>query len=537
MDDLNLVPRILVIGVGGAGGNAVNNMIESDVQGVEFVAANTDAQALNRSKADSKLQLGANLTKGLGAGMKPEMGFRAAEESLEDIKSMLDGANMCFIAAGMGGGTGTGSAPVIAKVAHEMGVLTVGVVTKPFSFEGRRRMMVADEGVAALRDHVDTLLVIPNQNLFRVTNHDTPLSEAFAMADDVLCKGVRSITDLMVMPGLINLDFADIKTVMEEMGAAMMGTGICSGDNRAMEAAEAAISNPLLDDVSIQGARGVLINITGGYDMTLHEVDEAAHHISNLVDPDATIILGSSFDPNIEGELRVSVVATGVDKEAVPADRPETVAMTHSASASPSPAAVSEASAQNEPSAALALQDELAERLNAQNEVETSAAGALANTGEKTSELPFGSTPAQPKIPTEAPAATAKAETPARPMPVIDDTIYNTPMPEQSDAQSTQEMRSEPTGSKEATARKSGGLNILPWGREAKPQKAERNDEADALLEAVRQQEASSPVAANTSQPAMPPQKTASSQAQTPAASQAQEEDLEIPAFLRRSMR
>ena len=310
-----LRPRITVIGVGGAGGNAVANMIAADVQGVDFIVANTDAQALNASAADRRIQLGLKITQGLGAGSRPEIGRAAAEESLDEVERALEGAHMCFLAAGMGGGTGTGAAPVIAKAARDRGILTVGVVTKPFAFEGARRGRSADAGIEELQQHVDTLIVIPNQNLFRLANSDTTFKEAFQMADEVLQHGVRGITDLMVMPGLINLDFADVRSVMGEMGKAMMGTGEASGDNRAIEAAEKAISNPLLDGVSMRGAKGVIISITGGEDMRLMEVDEAASHIKELVDPDANIIWGSAFNNDLEGKIRVSVVATGIDAD------------------------------------------------------------------------------------------------------------------------------------------------------------------------------------------------------------------------------
>ncbi|HEX8192215.1 MAG TPA: cell division protein FtsZ [Allosphingosinicella sp.] len=312
-----LRPRISVIGVGGAGGNAIANMISSDVQGVDFIVANTDAQALNHSEADTRIQLGPKITQGLGAGSRPEIGKAAAEEAIQEIERAIEGAHMCFIAAGMGGGTGTGAAPVIAKIARDKGILTVGVVTKPFSFEGNRRMRSAENGISELQQHVDTLIVIPNQNLFRIANPNTTFKEAFSMADEVLQQGVRGITDLMVMPGLINLDFADVRSVMGEMGKAMMGTGEASGDNRAIEAAEQAIANPLLDGVSMRGARGVIISITGGEDMRLMEVDEAASHIKELVDPDANIIWGSAFNNDLDGKIRVSVVATGIDAEAV----------------------------------------------------------------------------------------------------------------------------------------------------------------------------------------------------------------------------
>lgn len=309
-----LRPRITVVGVGGAGGNAVNNMIRAKLEGVEFIIANTDAQALTQSLVteDRRLQLGLQVTQGLGAGSKPDVGRSAAEESMEEIAGLLRGSNMVFITAGMGGGTGTGAAPVIARAARESGILTVGVVTKPFHFEGSHRSRTAERGIEELQQYVDTLIIIPNQNLFRIANERTTFADAFKMADDVLYSGVRGVTDLMIMPGLINLDFADIRAVMAEMGKAMMGTGEAQGERRALDAAEAAISNPLLDDVSMNGARGVLINITGGFDMTLYEVDEAANRIRDEVDPEANIIFGSTFDEKLNGTIRVSVVATGI---------------------------------------------------------------------------------------------------------------------------------------------------------------------------------------------------------------------------------
>ncbi|MEO0872020.1 MAG: cell division protein FtsZ, partial [Pseudomonadota bacterium] len=310
-DDLR--PRITVIGIGGAGGNAIENMIAAEIEGVDFIVANTDAQALSSSPAEKRIQLGPEITNGLGAGARPEVGKAAAEETVAEIEAALDGVNMVFIAAGMGGGTGTGAAPVIAEVARRKGVLTVGVVTKPFLFEGTRRMRAAEAGIDELQKHVDTLIVIPNQNLFLIASPDTTFKEAFQMADEVLQQGVRSITDLMVMPGLINLDFADVRSVMSEMGKAMMGTGEGEGENRAKEAAEQAIANPLLDGVSMQGAKGVIISIIGGEDMKLFEVDGAANHIRNLVDEDANIIWGSAFNPDLEGKIRVSVVATGIE--------------------------------------------------------------------------------------------------------------------------------------------------------------------------------------------------------------------------------
>ncbi len=327
-----LRPRITVIGVGGAGSNAVNNMITSHLEGVEFVACNTDAQSLHQSLTERRVQLGSSITQGLGAGARPEIGRAAAEEAIDELLDQLQGSHMVFITAGMGGGTGTGAAPVIARAVREQGILTVGVGTKPFHFEGAHRMRVAEGGLGELQQYVDTLIVIPNQNLFRIANERTTFADAFKLADNVLHMGVRGVTDLMVMPGLINLDFADIRTVMSEMGKAMMGTGEADGERRAIEAAEAAISNPLLDEVSMKGARGVLINITGGPDMTLFEVDEAANRIREEVDPDANIIVGSTLDESISGEMRVSVVATGIEAQ-------ETRAAVAAAAASVSPAA------------------------------------------------------------------------------------------------------------------------------------------------------------------------------------------------------
>ncbi|WP_324074667.1 MAG: cell division protein FtsZ [Erythrobacter sp.] len=326
IDDLR--PRITVIGIGGAGGNAIANMIAAEIEGVEFIVANTDAQALASSPAEKRIQLGPDITGGLGAGARPEVGKAAAEETVLDVEQALAGVNMCFIAAGMGGGTGTGAAPVIAEAARRMGVLTVGVVTKPFLFEGTRRMRAAEAGIEELQKHVDTLIVIPNQNLFLVAKAETTFKEAFQLADEVLQQGVRSITDLMVMPGLINLDFADVRSVMSEMGKAMMGTGEGEGENRALQAAEQAIANPLLDGVSMAGAKGVIISIIGGEDMRLLEVDEAANHIRELVDEDANIIWGSAFNPDLKGKIRVSVVATGIEQSAIGhIERPQPVSL------------------------------------------------------------------------------------------------------------------------------------------------------------------------------------------------------------------
>jgi cell division protein FtsZ len=331
-------PRITVIGVGGGGTNAVDNMLAANLQGVEFVVANTDAQQLMHSRADRRIQLGPHITQGLGAGAKPEVGKAAAEEAADELARHLDGAHMVFITAGMGGGTGTGAAPVIARMARERNILTVGVVTKPFGFEGVRRARCADQGIEELQRHVDTLIVIPNQNLFRMANERTTWREAFKMADQVLYMGVRGVTDLMMAPGLVNLDFADIRTVMAEMGKAMMGTGEADGDNRAIRAAEAAISNPLLEDTSMAGARGLLINITGGDDLTLFEVDQAANRIREEVDEEANIIFGSAIDETLSGRIRVSVVATGIDSPAMSErDRPRLVAMGGGAIPQPQP--------------------------------------------------------------------------------------------------------------------------------------------------------------------------------------------------------
>jgi cell division protein FtsZ len=385
-----LRPRISVIGVGGAGGNAVANMIAADVQGVDFIVANTDAQALNTSSADRRIQLGLKITQGLGAGSRPEIGRAAAEETLEEIERALDGAHMCFIAAGMGGGTGTGAAPVIAKAARDRGILTVGVVTKPFAFEGARRSRSAESGIDELQQHVDTLIVIPNQNLFRLANSDTTFKEAFEMADEVLQQGVRGITDLMVMPGLINLDFADVRSVMGEMGKAMMGTGEAAGENRAIEAAEKAISNPLLDGVSMKGAKGVIISITGGEDMRLMEVDEAASHIKELVDPDANIIWGSAFNNDLDGKIRVSVVATGIEAEAGTQAQPAKVFTFPSR---PAPAAVE---AVSEPKGATAEEDEPLELTDPVESDETAEGDELVLDSDDILTTPVGSPPIAP---------------------------------------------------------------------------------------------------------------------------------------------
>jgi len=333
----DFTPRITVIGVGGGGTNAVDNMINANLQGVEFVVANTDAQQLMHSRADRRIQLGPHITQGLGAGAKPEIGRAAAEEAADELYRHLDGAHMVFITAGMGGGTGTGAAPVIARMARERNILTVGVVTKPFGFEGGRRARAADQGIEELQQYVDTLIVIPNQNLFRMANERTTWKDAFKMADQVLYMGVRGVTDLMMVHGLVNLDFADIRTVMAEMGKAMMGTGEAEGENRAIRAAEAAINNPLLEDTSMAGARGLLINITGGEDLTLFEVDQAANRIREEVDEEANVIFGSAVDESLTGKIRVSVVATGIDTPKADAQRPRLVAVAGGAMPAPQP--------------------------------------------------------------------------------------------------------------------------------------------------------------------------------------------------------
>ncbi|QOG08351.1 cell division protein FtsZ [Aureimonas sp. OT7] len=356
-DITELKPRITVFGVGGGGCNAVNNMINAGLEGVEFVIANTDAQALRSSRAERVIQMGVAVTEGLGAGSQPEVGRAAAEESLDEICDHLLGSHMCFVTAGMGGGTGTGAAPVVARAAREKGILTVGVVTKPFHFEGQRRLRIAELGIEELQKNVDTLIVIPNQNLFRIANDKTTFADAFGMADQVLYSGVACITDLMVKEGLINLDFADVRSVMREMGKAMMGTGEASGEGRAMAAAEAAIANPLLDETSMKGAKGLLISITGGRDLTLFEVDEAATRIREEVDQDANIILGATFDESLEGVIRVSVVATGIDKTAAeafdrqPETRPAAVARQAAAAAAPAARPTQEAPAYPQPAA------------------------------------------------------------------------------------------------------------------------------------------------------------------------------------------
>jgi cell division protein FtsZ len=413
-DITELKPRITVFGVGGGGGNAVNNMITAGLRGVEFVVANTDAQALTMSKSERLIQLGAHVTEGLGAGSQPEVGRAAAEECIDEIVDHLSNTHMCFVTAGMGGGTGTGAAPVVARAAREKGILTVGVVTKPFHFEGQRRMKTADLGIEELQKCVDTLIVIPNQNLFRIANDKTTFADAFAMADQVLYSGVACITDLMVKEGLINLDFADVRSVMREMGKAMMGTGEASGEGRAMAAAEAAIANPLLDETSMKGAKGLLISITGGRDLTLFEVDEAATRIREEVDQDANIILGATFDEELEGVIRVSVVATGIDKLASEMAQPLPTRQTAPKPAAPRPAV------EARPAAQIAQPERVAETAHA--EARPAAADPIAETIRAAETAPQPAfQPAEEFRPHSrifsAPAAEHHAQQPAAPAP------------------------------------------------------------------------------------------------------------------------
>ena len=412
-------PRITVFGIGGAGSNAVNNMIAGDLEGVDFVVANTDAQSLFQSLCEHRVRLGVNITQGLGAGARADIGEVAAEEALDDIQSYLEGNNMVFIAAGMGGGTGTGAAPVIARAAREHGILTVGVVTKPFHFEGSQRMLVAEEGIRKLHQFVDTLIVIPNQNLFRVASEETTFADAFGMADDVLHAGVRGVTDLMVNPGLINLDFADIRTVMGTMGKAMMGTGEAEGENRAMNAAEAAINNPLLDNASIEGARGVLINVTGGTDVTLHEVDAAATRICKQVDENATIIFGTSLDPKMDGHMRVAVIATGIDSDEVRAPVPESTDNIHvlgfsERKGTSSGGAMSSAEAETEAVDAVVAPSSAATGTD-DSDIVIPVADAVAEPAAAAGTA--GTQPASPASATPRPSPSPGAQTPATPEP------------------------------------------------------------------------------------------------------------------------
>lgn len=509
-----LKPRITVFGVGGAGGNAVNNMIEQELEGVEFVVANTDAQALQQSRSDAKIQMGVKVTEGLGAGARATVGAAAAEESIEQIVDHLAGAHMCFITAGMGGGTGTGAAPIIAQAARELGVLTVGVVTKPFQFEGGKRMKQADDGIEALQKVVDTLIIIPNQNLFRLANENTTFTEAFSLADDVLYQGVKGVTDLMVRPGLINLDFADVRAVMDEMGKAMMGTGEAEGQDRAVQAAEKAIANPLLDEISLEGARGVLINITGGYDLTLFELDEAANKIREKVDQEANIIVGSTLDTGMEGRMRVSVVATGIDAVAKTNDlpvprRPMAAPLTQQVTAEAPQAAPEPVEAPAAVAAQAVEEVEVAPTLfddapAAEPTFDAPAAAAAAE-----SDLPPAAY--QPRAEPEIEAPTDAVIAPQRP-------AIGTPSQETLDRLRTAASRSaaaptaEPMESEEAAKPRMGGLNSLISRMTGQPegQPKERPQPPVATLREEAQQ------AAPTSE------------------ADADQERIEIPAFLRR---
>ncbi|MCK1422068.1 cell division protein FtsZ [Bradyrhizobium sp. 182] len=583
-----LKPRITVFGVGGAGGNAVNNMITAGLQGVDFVVANTDAQALTMSKAQRIVQMGTAVTQGLGAGSQPNVGAAAAEEVIDELRDHLSGANMVFVTAGMGGGTGTGAAPVIAKTARDMGILTVGVVTKPFHFEGGRRMRTAEAGINELHKVVDTLLIIPNQNLFRVANEKTTFADAFAMADQVLYSGVACITDLMVKEGLINLDFADVRAVMREMGKAMMGTGEASGDKRALTAAEAAIANPLIDDSSMKGAKGLLISITGGKDLTLFEVDEAATRIREEVDQDANIIVGATFDEALDGLIRVSVVATGIEQAAIARNSQATSAPV----ANPAPQAQQAAAAP-----AVAAESRLADltaRLRADNQRLAERAQKLDAQAPAAAPAPAGAAPRQNvERAALAAIAAAVADVPQAPAPVQtygDVTVRPIaqkptlfPEPEQAPIAMQEPMTPEnfiPPQAERPPVRapRMPRLEELPMPAQAEIRQARGEVEEEtpqksrlSLLQRLanvglgrRDEESEAPIAARTAGPAMPPlperrpQKTVAQQIATsepvseyarrpapqgldmhgrpaPVAPAPQGDDhLDIPAFLRR---
>ncbi|MVA97150.1 cell division protein FtsZ [Nitratireductor sp. CAU 1489] len=528
-DITELKPRITVFGVGGGGGNAVNNMITAGLKGIDFVVANTDAQALTMSKADRLIQLGAHVTEGLGAGSQPEVGRAAAEECIDEIVDHLAGTHMCFVTAGMGGGTGTGAAPVVAQAAREKGILTVGVVTKPFHFEGQRRMKIADHGIEELQKSVDTLIVIPNQNLFRIANDKTTFADAFAMADQVLYSGVACITDLMVKEGLINLDFADVRSVMREMGKAMMGTGEASGEGRAMAAAEAAIANPLLDESSMKGAKGLLISITGGRDLTLFEVDEAATRIREEVDQEANIILGATFAEDLEGVIRVSVVATGIDKKAseiaaTPVEirqqpkpaAPRAAAPQHAPEARPSPAP--------SPAAEAALADDpVAEAIR-----DAERGGAVQQSEFRPQSRIF-------QAPPEQTAAPARAAAP-RPQPVAAEAQPR--MPRVEDFPPVVKAELQARSSAEAVAEDKGPMGLLKrltTGLSRREDEPTRGASAPREPQLVRQPEARR-LASQDAQLYAPRQGQLDDHGRLTPASRAQQEDdqLEIPAFLRR---
>ena len=540
-DITELKPRITVFGVGGGGGNAVNNMISSGLDGVDFVVANTDAQALTMSKSERLVQMGVQVTEGLGAGSQPAVGAAAAEECIDEINDHLTGTHMAFVTAGMGGGTGTGAAPVVARAAREMGILTVGVVTKPFSFEGKRRMSLAEEGIAELQKNVDTLIVIPNQNLFRVANDKTTFADAFAMADQVLYSGVACITDLMVKEGLINLDFADVRSVMREMGRAMMGTGEASGEGRAMAAAEAAISNPLLDETSMAGSQGLLISITGGKDMTLFEVDEAATRIREEVDADANIILGATFDESLEGIIRVSVVATGIESEGSVAVAPNSQRMNEAAERLRQ-STLARHGALPAPAAAASVMEEPASVTSGEVEVELSIPTApsleiqhpakavefepeSADFADPISDADF-ETALEEEI--QIPAA---APTPSvAPSPAL--AQQRMPAPSEFSAVAQQSM----APSSKTVAEDNGPMGLLKrlatglGGSAQEPQPAEKS-------EAVAPKTPAAPVARESHDPYAPPRNGSldiHGRPNAPAAASSEEDQLDIPAFLRR---
>ena len=528
-DLAEMKPRITVFGVGGAGGNAVNNMIASHLEGVEFVVANTDAQALRQSAAERTIHMGTSLTEGLGAGSQPQVGAAAAEEVLPELIDHVSGAHMVFITAGMGGGTGTGAAPVIARAAKEQGVLTVGVVTKPFQFEGQRRMLTAERGIEQLAQHVDTLIVIPNQNLFRIANEKTTFADAFSMADQVLYSGVASITELMTKEGLINLDFADVRAIMSEMGKAMMGTGEASGEKRAIEAAEAAISNPLLDDVSMRGAQGLLISITGGEDLTLYEVDEAATRIREEVDPDANIILGATFDQDLEGVIRVSVVATGIEEVSQEStnstyDDYHYDIKPRASEAKPAPAPEAEERIQVPPPAEKIEEEPIAEPIAAEATIPEPAA-----------------------IAEEAPIAAAPEEAPAAPAPAAE---AETKMPEVEDfppiaQRQISALKKPEEGREPAVSRKRKGLfeRLAGVGLGRREDEGEQGEAAPKVARPRANPMPSPPpmprvatagnAAVAIAEP-MPEPEQEQAEATPAPAPEYEDDQLEIPAFLRR---
>ena len=555
-DITELKPRITVFGVGGGGGNAVNNMINAGLQGVDFVVANTDAQALTMSKADRLVQLGVAVTEGLGAGSQPEVGRAAAEECIDELIDHLNGTHMCFVTAGMGGGTGTGAAPVVAQAARNKGILTVGVVTKPFHFEGQRRMRLAEAGIEELQKCVDTLIVIPNQNLFRIANDKTTFADAFAMADQVLYSGVACITDLMVKEGLINLDFADVRSVMREMGRAMMGTGEASGDGRAMAAAEAAIANPLLDETTMKGAQGLLISITGGRDMTLFEVDEAATRIREEVDADANIILGATFDEALEGLIRVSVVATGIDRiEGAVEQRPAAPrpAARPAASAQPQAARPAAPATQTAPAASadpvaqtiLSAEGDLERELDIASEIELAAqsqaakAAPVAQPGFQPNSKLFADTGAPkqsapaPQRPMMSAAPEAAPQQPVRTPPEMNSEMQATRMPRVEDFPPVVKAEMEHRAAPQGHADERGPMGLLK--RISSTLGRREEDEASHAAPASPAPQARRPLSPEASVYAPRRGQLDDQGRATPQArSNHEDEQLDIPAFLRR---